>query len=52
MPSYRYEFVVNGKVDYTCYTEGGVRMYQCILDFGGIDYEVIRTSIGVTKNYK
>lgn len=43
MPTYKYEFIVNGKVDYTCFDMGSVRFYSFNLDMAGIDYEVVKT---------
>ncbi len=45
MPSIKYEFMINGKVDYTCYSSGQVKFYSFNLDMEGIDYEVIETVI-------
>ena len=45
MPTYKFEIFVNGKLDYTCYTQGQARMYECQLDFEGIDYKTVRTAL-------
>ena len=45
MPTYKFEIFVNEKLDYTCYTQGQVRMYECQLDFEGINYETVRTAL-------
>lgn len=45
MPSYKYEFIVNGKVDYTCYSKGSVDFYAFNLDMEGVDYEVNKTAL-------
>jgi hypothetical protein len=45
MPPYKFEIYVNGQLDYTCYSQGQLNMYTCILDFEGIDYEVVKTDL-------
>jgi hypothetical protein len=45
MPIYKYEFIVNGEIDYTCFSEGCVRMYEFNLDVQGVNYEVVRTCL-------
>ena len=45
MPTYKFEIFINGKLDYTCYTQGQARMYECQLDFEGINYETVRTAL-------
>jgi hypothetical protein len=45
MPQYKYEVLVNGQVDYTCYSTSQLNMYKCILDFRGIDYEIVQTCL-------
>jgi len=45
MPAYKFEIFVNGKLDYTCYTQGQARMYERQLDFEGINYETVRTAL-------
>jgi len=45
MPTYKYEFIVNGKIDYTCFSKGCVRMYEFNLDMQGINYEVVKTCL-------
>lgn len=45
MPTYKYEFIINGKVAYTCFNSGSVRIYEFNLDVQGIDYEVVKTCL-------
>ena len=45
MPTHKFEIFVNGKLDYTCYTRGQAIMYECQLDFEGIDYKTVRTAL-------
>ena len=45
MPIYKYEFIVNGEIEYTCFSQGCVRMYEFNLDMYGVDYEVLRTCL-------
>lgn len=45
MPSYKYEFIIDGKVGYTCYSIGMVDFYSFQMDIEGVDYEVVKTSI-------
>ena len=44
-PTYKYEFIANGKIDYTCFDKGSVRFYSFNLDMAGIDYEVVKTCL-------
>lgn len=45
MPTYKHVFIVNGEIDYTCYSQGCVRFYKFNLDMQGIEYQVVRTSL-------
>ena len=45
MPPYKFEIFVNGQLDYTCCSRNQLNMYTCILDFQGIDYEVVITNL-------
>ena len=45
MSPYKFEIFVNGQLDYTCYSQGQLNMYTCILDFEGIDYEVVKIGL-------
>jgi hypothetical protein len=45
MPTFKYEFIVNGKVDYTCYTQTQSDFYQNCLEFDGVDYIILKTSL-------
>ena len=45
MPPYKFEIFVIGQLNYICYSQGQLNMYTCILDFEGIDYEVVKTGL-------
>lgn len=49
MPPYKFEIFINGQLNYTCYSQGQLNMYACILDFEGIDYEVVKTGLAYQK---
>lgn len=45
MPSYKYEFIINGEVDYTCYSQQQANFYAFNMDVEGLNYEIIKTKL-------
>ena len=45
MPSTKYEFMINGELEYACYSSGQVNFYSFNLDMEGIDYEIVETDL-------
>ncbi len=45
MPSNKYEFIVNGKVKFTCFSKYEVNIYTDLLDANNVKFELITTSL-------
>ena len=45
MPTYKYEFIINNKVDYTCYSMKEVIFYEKNFDEQGVSYKLVTTAL-------